>query len=243
MSFRESIIENFDNQIEKFISLVSEKYELDIEELKSLWSSGNVKKTTQKIKIPVPEGKFEGEIKVKKDEMSLDALKKKAKELGIPGISKYKASNKNELIELIEKVESGEKIEEKKKEKKTTEKKPAEKKSKEDVLISKEELKEKIDQRRTTVEIAKNKFGNYEHSQSGIVLDRVSQEAIGKQSPDGKIIPLTHEDIEMCKVLNFKYKLPNNIVSNSSRTVTVKDDDDDDSDEISDYEDEEEEDY
>lgn len=237
MSFRESIIENFDNQIEKYISLVAEKYELDIEELKSLWSSGNVKKTVQKIKIPVPEGKFEGEVKVKKDEMSLDALKKKAKELGIPGISKYKASNKNELIELIEKVESGEKVEDKKKEKKTVEKKPAEKKGKEDVLISKEELKEKIDQRRTTVEISKNKFGNYEHSQSGIVLDRVSQEAIGKQSPDGKIIPLTHEDIEMCKVLNFKYKLPNNIVSNSSRTVTVEDDD---SDEITDYEDEEE---
>lgn len=63
------------------------------------------------------------------------------------------------------------------------------------------------------LELRKNKFGNYEHFETGFVFNKVSKKVIGKQSPDGSVIPLTTLHIDECKRLNLDYALPENINS------------------------------
>ncbi len=111
---------------------------------------------------------------------------------------------------------------------KKEEKKPAPVKAKkEEVILSKQELKEQIEKRTQEVEVRRNKFGNWEHYGSGIVLDRNTRKAIGKQNDDGTVLPLTKEDIEICKSVGFKYIIPDNIVSNEDKEDEEEIDDED----------------
>lgn len=57
-----------------------------------------------------------------------------------------------------------------------------------------------------------NKFGNYQNS-SGIVFDRSTHEAYGRQSDDGKVIPLSADDIRECKQFGFKFRMPEQLKS------------------------------
>ena len=105
---------------------------------------------------------------------------------------------------------------------------------KEEPILSKKELQEKIEKRTTEIEVKKNKFGNFEHQGSGIVLDRNTHKAYGKQNSDGTITELTEEDIEFCKSIGFKYILPSNIKTNDDEKENEEEDDDDEDLDISD---------
>lgn len=82
-------------------------------------------------------------------------------------------------------------------------------------------------------EIRKNKFGNYEHFESGLVFMKDSSTAIGHQNNDtGKIDSLTDRDIEMCKKFKFTYKIPANLnVGKGLENVKVDDLDEEEEDE------------
>jgi len=101
---------------------------------------------------------------------------------------------------------------------------------KEEPILSKKELQEKIEKRTTEIEVKKNKFGNFEHQGSGIVLDRNTHKAYGKQNSDGTITELTEEDIEFCKSIGFKYILPSNIKTNDDEKENEDEEDEDDED-------------
>ena len=96
--------------------------------------------------------------------------------------------------------------------------------------FTKEELKEKIEKRTTEIEVRRNKFGNWEHQGSGILIDRDTRKAYGKQEQDGSVSPLTEEDIELCKSIGFKYLLPDNIKSKNEDREDEEDMEDDDED-------------
>jgi len=92
--------------------------------------------------------------------------------------------------------------------------------------------------------LKKNDQGNYEHPETHLVFDRVLKEVYGKQS-DKEILPLTAEDIEMCKKLNFKCRIPTNITSNTESKDEEEEEDvevEEDEEEEEEEEDEEEED-
>lgn len=91
--------------------------------------------------------------------------------------------------------------------------------------FTKEELKEKIEKRTTEIEVRRNKFGNWEHQGSGILIDRDTRKAYGKQEQDASVSPLTEEDIELCKTIGFKYILPDNI---KSKNEDMEEDEDED---------------
>lgn len=92
-------------------------------------------------------------------------------------------------------------------------------------------------------EIRKNKFGNYEHFESGLVFVKDSNIAIGHQNNDtGKIDTLTDRDIEMSKKFKFQYKIPTNLASDKGLdNVKVDELDDEDDEEELDEDDLEEE--
>ena len=80
----------------------------------------------------------------------------------------------------------------------------------------------------------KNKFENFEHKETGFIFDSKTDEVIGKQHPDGTIIPLSVNDIELCKENNWSYRPGFKVLSNGDSpikkpAVIVEDDDDYDS--------------
>ena len=113
--------------------------------------------------------------------------------------------------------------------------------------VTKEELSKKIEERKTQIEVRKNTFGNYEHYGSGILIDKSTGEAYGKQNRDGSTGQLSREDIELCKSIGFNVRKPNNILSANEQKghkpkVTVEDlgddgDDDDMNDDMEDMDD------
>ena len=73
------------------------------------------------------------------------------------------------------------------------------------------------------VKLEKNKFGNFEHSETHLVFDRVTQHVIGKQDESGAIHGITVEDIELCNKFKFKYVLPDNLnLNKKSNNVVVE---------------------
>lgn len=61
----------------------------------------------------------------------------------------------------------------------------------------------------STVVLSKNKFGNYEHTETGFIFSDKS--VIGKQDKDGSIKPLNKEDIETCNKYKFQFIIPTNL--------------------------------
>ena len=62
-----------------------------------------------------------------------------------------------------------------------------------------------------TLMIRKNKFGNYEHQESGLIFNPGSKKVIGTQDSTGNILTITSEDIELCNKYKFEYCIPENL--------------------------------
>ncbi len=123
--------------------------------------------------------------------------------------------------------------------KKTPAKKKGESKEKEAPVVK------KMNEGKSKLAVNKNKHGNYEHTETHLVLDKTSKEVYGKQVGD-KVVSLTEEDIEQCKKYNFKYKLPESLSSSKDKDEEEDDEkekeDEDEDEEEDEDEDEEEED-
>jgi hypothetical protein len=94
------------------------------------------------------------------------------------------------------------------------------------------------------ISIRKNKYGNFEHMQTGLVFN-TDKMVYGKQD-ESDVLQLTPEDIELCKKYKFNYKLPENLnVSKNLDDIKIDDveeeEDLDDEDIEEDIEDEDEE--
>jgi len=93
-----------------------------------------------------------------------------------------------------------------------------------------------------TLEIRRNKFGNEEHFESGLVFNKETKMVIGKQNQNGKLDSLTDKDIETCKKYKFLYKLPENLsVDKGLQNVKVDELDEEDEEELDEDDIEEEE--
>lgn len=82
-----------------------------------------------------------------------------------------------------------------------------------------------------TLRLKKNKFGHYEHASTSFVFDPATKEVFGRQEGE-HVVTLALADIEVCKQLGFRYRIPETFQDNADEDDTL----------LSDVEDEEEED-
>ena len=68
-----------------------------------------------------------------------------------------------------------------------------------------------------------NEYGNYEHRPTSLVFNS-SSVVYGKQVSE-VVVPLTSDDIEVCKTHNFKYTIPESLDANTEAGVAQTDDD------------------
>jgi hypothetical protein len=207
MSLSQALITNIEKVVETYINNISEKYNLDKDELVSLWTSGghtSLKKTDKK---PIEN--------VDMTDISIERLHKCTKpELAALCKSKgYKCTGtKDVLINRLLGKEGGDSKETKdsKKEVKET-KKETRKEVKETKKDHKVDVVKKLTSDIPVIPIRRNAYGNFEHPATRLIFDRKTESVIGKQQDDGTISELTDDDIESCKLYKFKYTLPDNL--------------------------------
>jgi hypothetical protein len=100
----------------------------------------------------------------------------------------------------------------------TSAKKKAEQKEAESVAVN--NLKDTAPGFRVSI----NKWRNYEVGGTGLVMDRPSEQVVGRQNSDGSVATLTVDDIEICKNYGLSYKLPPNMSSSEDKDENESDD-------------------
>lgn len=70
-----------------------------------------------------------------------------------------------------------------------------------------------VDKRRGELIITLNGWNNWEHKNTGFVIDRPTRAVIGKQLPNGTIGPLTSNDVQLCNLNNWKYTIAGETVT------------------------------
>lgn len=207
MSLQKNLNQFIENTINSYISLVSNKYNIDRNELQTLWSCGSVEFPVEKTLTSIDMKDTSPERLTKSTVPELKAL---CKTKGL------KCSGKKEelvqrLLDSDKKVEKVEKTETKvEKVEKAETKKPIKTSEK----IAKPAIIKQIASNVPIIAIRKNAFGRHEHAQTGFVFE--NETVIGKQKEDGTIEDLTDEDIEQCKQFKFKYNIPSNLDRNNT---------------------------
>jgi hypothetical protein len=86
--------------------------------------------------------------------------------------------------------------------------KPAEKKKAvKPAVVEEKKVQEILKKPSAPLRLKKNKNGNYEHVETGFVSDPQTKEVFGRQQSES-VVPLTLQDVEVCKQYGFKYRIP-----------------------------------
>jgi hypothetical protein len=182
MSLKESAFSSLNSVIFTYINMISQKYNINTEELTMLWEGNeneNVILSTSDV-IPSSAAK---ELEVLTKSQLIEMCK--SKNLKVSG-------NKTELITRILESES----------------KPH---SVVSVGVPQQpQIIKKLVEKIPKLEIKKNAAGYFVHAETSFVFDIKSQKVYGKLIED-KIEELSPEDIDTCNKYKFSYILPNNL--------------------------------
>jgi hypothetical protein len=179
--------------VNEYIDEVAEKFSLDKAQLLEMWSAKNssVGETNS--------------LSSEDDVAKLNALKKAE----LISLCKQKGlkctGNKEELISyIIGNVQPKQNL--KTSSKKDTKSPPKKKIQKDDIKPIIKKLVANI----PVISIHKNQFGNFEHAETGLVLNK-SHKVVGKQNSNGTIDDLTSDDINICNKYKFSFVVPSNL--------------------------------
>jgi len=191
MSLKESAFSGLNSVIFTYINMISQKYNINSEELKMLWEGSE----SVVIQQPLPTASVITSPSLSSAAKELEILTKtqliemcKTKNLKVSG-------NKTELIARILEVES-----------KTQPVAPA------PVGIPQQpQIIKKLVEKIPKLEIKRNAAGYFVHAETSFVFDTKTQKVYGKLIGEDKIEELTAEDIDICNKYKFSYILPNNL--------------------------------
>lgn len=224
MSLSQAVTKVVDEVVQTYISRIAEQYNLDRNELVSLWS----KNTDIKYSKPSTSSSGNSQLfNLKKAELIELCKAKGIKHTGTVPV-------------LIARLSGGEE------EQTSVCKKSVAKKQ----VVTSAPVIKKLVAKIPTVPIRRNQFGNFEHAETSFIFNSKTQKVIGKQNDDGTIEELTPEDINICNKYKFTYELPENLDKKTNlEDVQVEeleeeeeeDEEEEDEEEYEEYEEEEEE--
>jgi len=243
-----SIEDSVNESILNILKRISSRYSIDLKELKSVAFNKEESKEEdiEELEITKPATKSSASKESKKSDnkeviqKKCAARKESGKNKGEPCDSKVCAESttgnfckKHLKLEQVSKIFKPDDIEEKEGniKKEISDKKTQKKEENEFINTPKKEVQSLIEKRTKNLTVKKNKWGNYEHTTSKLVLDPVTKRVIGKQSDDGSIYALSTSDIELAKDIGLEYDLPKTIKTTESKKINVDSEDDDDIDE------------
>lgn len=184
----QNIIKNLKTISTKYVNIISSKYKIDSNQLNTLLNNITFNKQNNT-----------------KDNIKTCQYEFKGKNEGKICKNKISAESKSKKF-------CGKHLSNKGKEKKV----PAKVKKHQQQAEYELNVIKKLNDNKPTITIKRNKFGNYEHEETGLVMDRETKKIIGKQMPNNSILELTAEDIDTCKLWKFDYNLPSIITSKNN---------------------------
>lgn len=217
MSLNQSVSKAVNEIINDFIKKIASKYDLDPNELLSVWDNKDVKNTDKKIDTLPSDTDFS---QYKKTDLQAICRQRSLKCTG----------TKEQLISyLLGGKETA------------TAKETSNKKTDVSKKVEATPVAKKLVSSIPTVAIRRNKYGNHEHPDTNFVFDKKTKKAIGKQKDDGTIEDLTEDDIDLCNQWKFQYVISENLDKKTKLTdVKVDELDDEVLESDDDVEDEEE---
>lgn len=204
-----SLNQKLDSLIKEFCKNLSLTYDLPEEELYGVWKGEKVKKSPSS----APSSKISEKSEVKEDpdnEITKEKIMVATKDM-LAAMCKKKglkmSGKKEELVSrLLDSLSSSSSSSSSS----ITTSKPSSSSKKDDSPVVKA-AKASIGE----LAIRRNKHGNFEHMQTGLVFN-TDKQVYGKQLDSGEVSALTSEDIETCKKYKFLFKLPENLNVNKS---------------------------
>ena len=197
-----SLNNKLDNLIKEFCKNISITYDLPEEDLYGIWKGEKVNKEKKATKIEVKDEEKNPDTEITKEKIMVatkDMLAAMCKKKGLK-MSGKKEELVSRLLDSLSSSSSSSSLSAK----------PSSSKTKDDSPVVKA-AKASIGE----LAIRRNKHGNFEHMQTGLVFNTEKQ-VYGKQLDSGEVKPLTSEDIETCKKYKFLFKLPENLNVNKS---------------------------
>lgn len=227
MSYSSKINEVVNDTVSTFLTMISEKYSLDYDELSAEWNrtSTNTPSTLNKKEKQAekqqPEKKQPVKSSISNAELHLqtvDILKGICKDRGLKCSGK-----KSELIDRIKESNNEDKTDENSGENsgENSDLKPAVKlqtKVQNNKSKTLPDIYKKIE--KNCLAIRRNAFGNYEHEETGFLFND-TKKVHGVQLKDGSIRLLNKDDFDLCNKFKFMYIIPDNLNEN------IQDDDED----------------
>jgi hypothetical protein len=64
--------------------------------------------------------------------------------------------------------------------------------------------------------ITKDEAGDHIHEETRLIFDPIEKRVVAKKSFDGKKLPLSYHDVQICLKYKFKYLIPENLTDNLS---------------------------
>jgi hypothetical protein len=220
MSLNQSVSKAVNEIINDFIKKIANKYDLDPNELLSVWDNKEVKNTDKKIDTLPSDTDFS---QYKKTDLQAICRQRSLKCTGTKEqLISYLLSGKETATATPNKETSNKKTDVSKK-------------------VEASPVAKKLVSSIPTVAIRRNKYGNHEHPDTNFVFDKKTKKAIGKQKDDGTIEDLTEDDIDLCNQWKFQYVISENLDKKTKLTdVKVDELDDEVLESDDDVEDEEE---
>ena len=228
MSLNQSVTKAVNEIINDFIKKIAIKYDLDTNELLSVWDNKEVKNTDKKIDILPSDTDFS---QYKKTDLQAICRQRSLKCTG----------TKEQLISFL--LGGKETPNKETPNKETPNKETPNKKMDVSKKVASTPVAKKLVSSIPTVAIRRNKYGNHEHPDTNFVFDKKTKKAIGKQKDDGTIEDLTEDDIDLCNQWKFQYVISDNLDKKTKLTDVKVDELDDEileSDDDVEVEDEEE---
>ena len=75
------------------------------------------------------------------------------------------------------------------------------------------------------MEFEKNEDDNFEHKETGFVIDPKTKKVFGKQNEDGEVLELTIEDIDLCLSKEIAHsKIPQSTIDEEIVELSKKED-------------------
>ena len=196
MSLKENAFSSLNSVIFNFINMISQKYNINSNELKLMWEGGNVVTQVASASAPVQVASTSPAAKELENLTKTQLIEMcKTKNLKVSG-------TKTDLITRI--LESESIVVQKPSAPVTTS-------SSTTAPVSTPPVIKKLIEKIPKLEIKKNSNGHYVHEETSFVFDTKTQKVYGKLTKDNTIEELTPEDIDICNKYKFSYILPNNL--------------------------------
>ena len=211
MSLYAKLSFNIDGVINEFVDLIANKYNLNKNELMGLWRDEKGEENKQEAKVK-PKKEEKKALSIDTQDLSLSRLMNLTKPEIIALCKEHNhktTGTKQQLIDRLVNNKNDDSKEEKEEGEKEKEIKEPTKKGKK-VLSPTAEIIRKIIGTNKPIAIRTNKYGHSVHPETNLVFNPDTQEVIGKEN-NGTIDELTDEDIDICKLHKFSYKLPKNL--------------------------------